>query len=314
MKLILVIGERSQARKGGVLAYVDGLVTQLTAGGHEATVVGVQDLPNLPKHALVHAVDYDASLALSKLDIGHLCTVHGKDIYQHRIRPTKASTYLANSEYTRNLFKLQTGKTAKVAYHAALDYFNLLIDKPARATVHVASIGALSRHKGHDITLATLREYSKRQQANRVVWDVVLGAQDCDAEYRATFFADVARSQADNLEIRVHTAPDRLRIREILHEADIFALPTRRYGHLIQGFGIAFQEAMRAGCACVFIHDYSLPEHVSGLSCYDEEHFKAVLSGLLDDPIYARTIGRQAIAAAISSFTWVKTIKATYGL
>lgn len=313
MKLILVLGERTQTRKGGIAAYVDGMVAQLKATGHEVAVAGTQTLPTLPKHHLVHAVDYEASLALSKLDIPHLCTVHGKDIYQHRVRPTKALRYVANSEYTRNLFKLQTGMPAVVAYHAAPDYFDLLTGKPKRGDVHVASVGTLSRHKGHDITLAALREYSQRRTANRVVWDLVIGEQDCDAQYREDFFAAVDRSQSDNLEIRVHAAPDRLRVREILHEADIFALPTRRYGHLIQGFGIAFQEAMRAGCGCVFIHDYSLPEHVSGLSCYDEDHYKAVLSGLLDAPDYARRIGRQAIEAA-RNFTWEKTIKATYGL
>lgn len=100
----------------------------------------------------------------------------------------------------------------------------------------------------------------------------------------------------------------------LLAEADLFAMPARREGASVEGFGIVYLEAAWHGCPSLAGREGGAEdavEHgVTGLLCdgADPAAVAAGLAALLDDPARRRAMGEAAAARVRAGFLWERIL------
>lgn len=106
----------------------------------------------------------------------------------------------------------------------------------------------------------------------------------------------------------------------LLAEADLFAMPARREGASVEGFGIAYLEAAWHGCPSVAGREGGAEDAVldgeTGLLCdgADTAAVAAALAALLDDPARRRAMGAAAAARVRAGFLWEQVLPRWEGL
>lgn len=96
----------------------------------------------------------------------------------------------------------------------------------------------------------------------------------------------------------------------LLAEADVFAMPVRREGASVEGFGIVYLEAAWHGCPSIAGREGGAEDAVAhgetGLVCEgaDQASVTAALSALLDDAPRRHAMGAAAAARVRAGFLW----------
>jgi phosphatidylinositol alpha-1,6-mannosyltransferase len=96
----------------------------------------------------------------------------------------------------------------------------------------------------------------------------------------------------------------------LMARADVFAMPARRDGASVEGFGIAYLEAALRGVPSLAGREGGAPDavldHETGLLCdpYDASSVRAALHSLLSSPALRRRLGDAAAARVRQSFLW----------
>lgn len=96
-----------------------------------------------------------------------------------------------------------------------------------------------------------------------------------------------------------------------LTAADVFLLPVRDVGDDVEGFGIVFLEAARAGVPVVAGKSGGAIEAVQSgetgllVDPHDVQQIAQVVKTLLQNPTYARDLGAKALKRAEADFNWI---------
>jgi phosphatidyl-myo-inositol dimannoside synthase len=170
----------------------------------------------------------------------------------------------------------------------------------------IATLGRLEPRKGIDATLRALPAI--RREFPGIVYLVAGGGDDLD-RLRA-IAASLGVADATHFLGRI----DEVRKAALLARADLFAMPVRREGRSVEGFGLAYIEAAwrgkpalagRAGGASDAVID-----GVTGLLCEggDDADVKAVLLRLLRDAPLRERLGAAAAARARGELTWTAAL------
>jgi len=129
--------------------------------------------------------------------------------------------------------------------------------------------------------------------------------------------ADLARLQALAAELRVDDCvvflgqvSDPRRKAALLTRSDLYAMPSRRVGNSVEGFGISYGEAAWFGVPSVAGGDGgaadAVVDDVTGLICDggDDDSVLGALTRLLDDEGLRRRLGAAAADLARAKLTW----------
>jgi phosphatidylinositol alpha-1,6-mannosyltransferase len=106
----------------------------------------------------------------------------------------------------------------------------------------------------------------------------------------------------------------------LFRSADLFAMPTRREGASVEGFGIVYLEAAWHGLPALAGRDGGAAEAIAdgetGLLCdgADPAAVEATLAALLGDPDGLRAMGARAAARVRTAFLWPAVLPRYIGL
>jgi len=214
----------------------------------------------------------------------------------------RADVVLANSSFTRRLLD-EAGVRGKVAV------VTLGVDlrpiEPARAPdPTVLSVGRLIERKGFDRIIDALPGLIERFPSLR--YEIV-----GDGPQRAALTAQVSRLGLGE-HVRFHGSLSDEDARRAYARAWCFALPTRRVGSDVEGFGIVYLEAAMAQLPTIGGLDSgaadAIVDGVTGL-LVDGARTPAVsdaIATLLSDRVKADEMGRRGLERA-AAFTWQRT-------
>jgi len=236
---------------------------------------------------------------------------HGSDVApeKHGLRRAvmrfvfqRADVVLANSRFTRRLLD-EAGVRAKVAI------VTLGVDlrpiEPARAAEPtILSVGRLIERKGFDRIIDALPGLIERFPSLR--YEIV-----GDGPQRVALMAQVSRlGLGDRVSFHGSLSDDDTR--RAYARAWCFALPARRVGSDVEGFGIVYLEAAMARLPAIGGLDSgaadAIVDGVTGL-LVEGSRTAAVseaLATLLSDPLKADEMGRRGLERA-AGFTWQRT-------
>lgn len=166
----------------------------------------------------------------------------------------------------------------------------------------IASLARLEPRKGLDRVIGALPALVTRHPS--LTYLIAGGGED-----RARL---QALAEAAGVAARVHFLGqvDEARKAALLAEADIFAMPTRREGASIEGFGIVYLEAAWHGCPSVAGREGGAEDAVAdgqtGLLCdgASQPDVTAALAALLDDPARRHAMGLAAAERVRAGFLW----------
>lgn len=166
----------------------------------------------------------------------------------------------------------------------------------------IATLSRLEDRKGIDRVIAALPELAARHPGLAYL---IGGVGDDQPRLEKHI-------RANGVEARVHVLG---RVSEdekaaLLAEADLFAMPARREGASVEGFGIVYLEAAWHGCPSLAGleggAEDAVEDGVTGLLCdgADQAAVTAGLAALLDDPARRRAMGEAAARRVRQGFLW----------
>jgi phosphatidylinositol alpha-1,6-mannosyltransferase len=171
----------------------------------------------------------------------------------------------------------------------------------------LSTLARLEPRKGVDAVLRALP--ALRERHPRLVYLVAGGG------------ADLERLRALATELRVADCVvflgpvnDIAKKAALLTRSDIYAMPSRRMGNSVEGFGISYVEAAWYGVPSVAGNDGGAADAVldnnTGLLCdgANNDEVRAALSRLLDDRALARRFGAAAADRARAQHTWAAAL------
>ena len=232
----------------------------------------------------------------------------------------RADLVVANSEFTRDeLIKLGVVR-AKIAllcpgvdidrFRPGLPYDDLVASIGLGAGEKlIVSVGRLSRRKGFDQVIRSLRILLQRGVAVR--YAAIGIGRDRD------YLQALAREQgvSERVHFLGHVAPDDLP--RWYNAADVVTMPNREIDGDTEGFGMVFLEA--AACAKPTVAGLAggtgaaVIDGVTGLRVDGEstEAVAEVLGRLLGDPVLAKELGEQGHVRALRDFSWQRVADET---
>lgn len=166
----------------------------------------------------------------------------------------------------------------------------------------IATVARLEDRKGVDRVIAALPALAARHPGLAYL----VGGEGSD---RARLEKHVALAGAAG-RVRFLGRLDEDRKAALLAEADLFAMPARREGASVEGFGIVYLEAAWHGCPSLAGREGgaedAVQEGVTGLICdgADPAAVAAALGALLDDAPRRRAMGVAAAARVRAGFLW----------
>lgn len=224
----------------------------------------------------------------------------------------RATVVAANSAYTAALVRDALGNAAP-----QVEVVPLPLPAPVAATVEatawaeaqaggaspvVASLSRLEPRKGIDQVIRALPGLVALHPAIRFL---VAGSGPDRARLEA-----LAASEGVADRVRFLGRIDETQKAALLARADLFAMPARREGNSVEGFGIVYLEAAWQGCPSLAGHEGGAAEAVAdgetGLLCdgADAAAVAAALKALLAEPAGLQAMGEAAAARVRAGFLW----------
>ena len=242
-----------------------------------------------------------------------LCLAHGMEFptapsegKRRRIAAAlaKADRVLANSRYTAGLAEAYApAGVVEIATppippqpSANAEVLRALSERIGPADPLIATLGRLEPRKGVDLTIAALGRLKERHPGARLA----VAGDGADRERLE------ALANASGLSDRVAFLGrvDEAEKAALYELADVFAMPARRVGDSVEGFGIVYLEAGWHGAPAIAGADGGGADAVldgeTGLVCdgADVEAVTAALDRLLGDAAYRARLGEAAAAHA----------------
>jgi phosphatidylinositol alpha-1,6-mannosyltransferase len=170
----------------------------------------------------------------------------------------------------------------------------------------LATLARLEPRKGVDAVLRALPALRARHP--RLLY-LVAGAGADLARLREI----AARLQVDDGIVFLGQVSDPQKKAALLTRCDVYAMPSRRVGNSVEGFGIAYVEAAWHGAPAIAGDDGgagdAVVDGVTGLLCdASDEKVREALSRLLDDEDLRRRLGAAAADLARARFTWAAAL------
>ncbi len=246
---------------------------------------------------------------------------HGTEFPTHprpgkanRIRAalTRCKTIIASSNYTASLVRHYVGSGGAeiivvnppiaplpVAEPASLARIDAII--AGRSPV-ISTLARLEPRKGIDAVIRGLAELRGRHP--QLVYVIAGGGAD-----RLRLESLVAECGVAECVVFLGEVTDTQTKAALLTRSDIYAMPSRRVGHSVEGFGIAYIEAGWYGAPALAGRDGgavdAVLDEVTGLICNsaDQRDVTAALARLLDDAPLRHRLGDNAAAHARTQ-TW----------
>lgn len=224
----------------------------------------------------------------------------------------RATAVAANSAYTAALVRDALGPAAP-----RIGVVPLPLPAPVEATPEaaawaealadgaspvLASLARLEPRKGIDQVIRALPGLAARHPAIRFL--VAGGGPDRER------LEALAASEGVADRVRFLGRVDDAQKAALLARADLFAMPARREGNSVEGFGIVYLEAAWQGCPSLAGREGGAAEAVAdgetGLLCdgADPAAVAAALESLLADPERLKAMGEAAAARVRSGFLW----------
>lgn len=220
---------------------------------------------------------------------------------------SRVGTVVANSAFTAGLLPgLIDARHRVLVIHPPIDRPAEAAAQPHAAGPTLLTVARLEPRKGIDMVLRALPALVTRHPALR--YDVVGDGADRPRLERLAAELGVAARTV------FHGAVDDAAKAQRYAGATLFAMPVRREGASVEGFGIVYREAAwfglpsvagTAGGAAEAVRD-----GVTGVVCdgADPAAVTAALGRLLDDPALRARLGAAAAAAVRAEGTWAATI------
>lgn len=220
---------------------------------------------------------------------------------------------IANSEHTRGLlldeWRVDAGKVHVLT--PGVDTTRFVPASRDAAARHrlgwagrsvILTVGALQKRKGQDMMIRALP--SIRQHCSDVLYSIA------GEGWERGYLSDLARQCGveDLVQFR-GVAGDRDLV-ELYQQCDLFALPNRRIGWDIEGFGIVLIEAQACGTPVVAGASggtrETLQPGVTGevVSCEEPEALAAATAALLKDSARRAAFGLRARELMVARFDW----------
>lgn len=171
----------------------------------------------------------------------------------------------------------------------------------------VLAVGRLVKRKGFDLLISALPEVLKRHGDLRLV--IVGSGPEAPGLYQQINQLAVR----DYVSIVQHATNDEL---AALYElSDVFALPARRLGYDVEGFGIVYLEANLFGKPVIGTKTGGIPEAIvdgkTGILIdeNDADALASAIARLLDNPSLATRLGIQGMQRVAEQFTWQSQVE-----
>ncbi|MGF1447142.1 MAG: glycosyltransferase family 4 protein [Pikeienuella sp.] len=290
---------------------------------------------------LIHAADLCALEGLALLVWRRpgpiIATLHGTDVnlaartrrgrVMAQIRPFDcASRLVANSEFTRRLAlsrlpRLDPERLGTAPLGVAERFFDpapwdctpIALRDPTR--FRVLCVGRITPRKGQDVLLEAI---ARLPSALRQRVSVLIAGRASEGDRG---FAEQLRglaAAARPAEVAFHEGLDDTALRAAFGAADVFCLPGRDGGLMVEGFGLVFLEAAAQGTAAIAGHVGGVAEAVEhgvgGLITPAEDvgAMAEAIAKLAAQPALLARMGAAARHRA-RAFTWERCARLTYG-
>lgn len=233
----------------------------------------------------------------------------------------RATAIAANSAYTAALAQAAAGPGPRIEV-VPLPLPAPLAPTPAAiawaeglaagATPVIATLTRLEPRKGIDQVIRALPAVAARHPGIRFL--VAGGGPDL-ARLEA-----LAASQGVADRVRFLGRIDEAQKAALLARADLFAMPARREGGSVEGFGIVYLEAAWQGCPALAGREGGAAEAVAdgetGILCdgADAAAVAAALDAMLADPTRLEAMGAAAAARVRTGFLWEHALPRYRGL
>jgi phosphatidylinositol alpha-1,6-mannosyltransferase len=252
----------------------------------------------------------------------YCCYVHGEELtlarasrdltWLTRLVLSRAALVVANSTNTQRLLDEDWHVSSRVVVmHPGVDTTRF-VPRPLSADIRaklgwtgrrvVLTVGALQKRKGQDMMLRALPAIRMAQP------DVlyVMAGEGWERDYLERIVDEL--QLRDSVQFREVTTDAELA--ECYQQCDLFALPNRRVGWDIEGFGIVLLEAQACGKAVLAgrsggTADTLIPGVTGELvDCETPEPLANAVVTLLRDPARLETMGTRGRAHMIERFDW----------
>jgi phosphatidylinositol alpha-1,6-mannosyltransferase len=252
----------------------------------------------------------------------YCCYVHGEELtlarashdlaWLTRLVLSRAALVVANSTNTQRLLN-EDWRIAShvVVMHPGVDTTRF-VPKPPSADIRaklgwtgrrvVLTVGALQKRKGQDMMLRALPAIRAAQP--EVLY--VMAGEGWERDYLARIVDELRLG--DSVQFREVMTDEELA--ECYQQCDLFALPNRRVGWDIEGFGIVLLEAQACGKAVLAgrsggTADTLIPGETGELvDCETTEPLANAVVTLLRDPARLETMGTRGRALMVERFDW----------
>ena len=171
----------------------------------------------------------------------------------------------------------------------------------------ILAVGRLVKRKGFDLLLSALPEVLKHHS------DVCLVIVGSGPENDQLYQQINQLALRDYVSIVQHATNNEL---AALYElSDVFALPARRLGHDVEGFGTVYLEANLFGKPVIGTKTGGIPEAIvdgkTGILIdeNDADALASAISRLLDNPSLATRLGIQGMQRVVEQFTWPSQVE-----
>ncbi len=222
----------------------------------------------------------------------------------------RADVIIANSSFTRDLL-LSAGVKGDIAVvHPGIDA--QAIDPARAAEPTIVSVGRLIARKGFDRIIAALPEILAHYPTARYE---IVGAGPQSEELHVL---------ADRLGVRAHVhflgSVSDADMHAAYARAWCFALPARKIGNDVEGFGLVYLEAALADLPAIGGRNSGAEDAIAagetGLLVDGDAsgEIAAAIVSLFDDPQRAARMGARGRQRALDEFTWKRTAAAIAAL
>jgi phosphatidylinositol alpha-1,6-mannosyltransferase len=220
-----------------------------------------------------------------------------------------ADVVFSISRYTSSQLALAGVKKEPILVHGGVDTWTRRNEPALRPTI--LSVGRLVRRKGFDRVIEALPALARSHRD--VVYEIV--GDGPDREY----LLDVARRSGVADRVRFLGTINDDALRAAYERAWCFALPVRREGYEVEGFGLVYLEAAVVGCPAVGGRGSGAEDAIAhgrtGLVVdgRDNREIRDTLELLLRDRDFARLLGDAARKRALGEFTWRRVAEKVAG-